>query len=357
MEYTRGHSRQARPDRGRRALRAVLDRFAVQDKGSAAAGFQIFFDFEGGHAAAAGSSDGLAVFAVLDVAGAEDAGKDGAVEGAVDVVVGEDVAVLVEVHHALEAWALGMWPMPRNMNETGRVNCSPETVFLRRRPLTSFSSTPRTSSTMVELRNSIGGVGFGALEHDGRGAEALGAVDEGDFAREAGEEEGFLHGRVAAADHRDGLARGEEAIAGGAGADAMANEGLFGGEVEPAGAGSGGDDEGAGVDDLVADGELDGVRGEVGVGEVGHAQLGTEALGLLLHVLDEFGALDAFGPAGEVLDQGGDGELAAGFVAFKDERLEVGTGGVDGGGQAGASGAQDDDVAGFGGGFGSHEPT
>ncbi len=79
--------------------------------------------------------------------------------------------------------------------------------------------------------------------------------------------------------------------------------------------------------------------------EVAHAKLGAEAGGLLLHVFDEFGALDAFGPAGEVFDQGGDGELAAGLVAFEDEGLEVGAGGVDGGGEAGAAGAEDDQVA------------
>ena len=67
--------------------------------------------------------------------------------------------------------------------------------------------------------------------------------------------------------------------------------------------------------------------------------------GLLLHVLDELGALDAFGPAGEIFDERGDGELAAGLVAFKDEGLEVGTRGVDGGGEAGAAGAEDDGVA------------
>ncbi len=49
----------------------------------------------------------------------------------------------------LKAVALGMWPMPRNIAETGRTYSSPETRFLRRRPLTSFSSTPSTSSTVV----------------------------------------------------------------------------------------------------------------------------------------------------------------------------------------------------------------
>lgn len=63
-----------------------------------------------------------------------------------------------------------------------------------------------------------------------------------------------------------------------------------------------------------------------------HLQLGTEADGLLLHVLDEVGTLDAFGPAGKVFNQRGDGELAAGLVAFEDEWLEVRAGSVDGSG-------------------------
>jgi len=189
------------------------------------------------------------------------------------------------------------------------------------------------------------GVGDGALEHDARGAEVFGAVDDRHLGGEAGEEDGFFHGGVAAADDGDLFAGGEEAVAGGAGADAEADEGLFGGQAEPAGRGAGGDDEGTGLDDLFADGELKGALGEVSGGEMGHAKLGSEAGGLLLHVFNEFGALDAVWPAGEVFDQGGDGELAAGLVAFEDEGLEVGTAGVDGGGEAGAAGAEDDGIA------------
>ena len=78
---------------------------------------------------------------------------------------------------------------------------------------------------------------------------------------------------------------------------------------------------------------------------MGHAKLSAEAGSLLLHVFNEFGALDAVGPAGEVFDERGDGELAAGLVAFEDEGLEVGAGGVDGGSEAGAAGAEDDGIA------------
>ena len=178
-----------------------------------------------------------------------------------------------------------------------------------------------------------------------RGAEVFAAVDDRDLGGEAREEERLFHGGVAAADDGDLFAGGEEAVAGGAGADAVADEGLLGGEVEPARGGAGGDDERAGVDGLLADGELEGVLGESTAARWAMRELGAEAGGLLLHVLDELGALDAFGPAGEVFDERGDGELAAGLVAFEDERLEVGAGGVDGGGESGAAGAEDDGVA------------
>ena len=79
--------------------------------------------------------------------------------------------------------------------------------------------------------------------------------------------------------------------------------------------------------------------------QVAHLDLRAEARGLLLHVLDQFRALDAFRPAGKVFDQGGDGELAAGLMAFEYQRLEVGAGGINGGRQTGAAGAQDDGVA------------
>ena len=77
-------------------------------------------------------------------------------------------------------------------------------------------------------------VGDGAVEHDARGAELLAAVDERDFAGEAGKEERLFHGGVAAADDSDLFAGEKEAVAGGAGADAVADEGLLGGQAEPA---------------------------------------------------------------------------------------------------------------------------
>ena len=67
------------------------------------------------------------------------------------------------------------------------------------------------------------------------------------------------------------MPREEEAVAGGAGADAVADERLLGGKAEPARGGAGGDDERAGEDDVAVDGELEGRLAEVGGGEVAEA--------------------------------------------------------------------------------------
>ena len=117
----------------------------------------------------------------------------------------------------------------------------------------------------------------------------------GDLGGEASEEQRLFHGGIAAADDGDLLARGEEAVAGGAGADAVADQRLLAGQVEPAGAGAGRDDQRARVDRFLAGAEVQLVRvlAEVDRDEVGHLQLGAEARGLLLHVLDQFRALDA----------------------------------------------------------------
>jgi len=125
----------------------------------------------------------------------------------------------------------------------------------------------------------------------------------------------------------------------------VADERLLTGQAKPAGAGARGDDQSARADFALRSLEDDGVRLEVGRDQMRHAELGAEALRLLLHVLDELRALDAFRPAGEVLDQRGDGELSARLVAFQDQRLEVGAGRVNGCSESCAAGAKDDCVA------------
>ena len=79
--------------------------------------------------------------------------------------------------------------------------------------------------------------------------------------------------------------------------------------------------------------------------QVTHLQIRAKARSLQLHSLDQLGALDPFRPAGKILDQGGDGELAPWLVAFQHQRFQVGAGGIDGGREAGAAGAEDNGFA------------
>ena len=78
------------------------------------------------------------------------------------------------------------------------------------------------------------GMGDGTIEHDLGGAEGIAPVEQSDFGREAGEEQRLFHGRVAAADHGDGLATEEEAIAGSATGDPVTDQCLFAGQTQPA---------------------------------------------------------------------------------------------------------------------------
>ena len=68
------------------------------------------------------------------------------------------------------------------------------------------------------------GIGARAVQHDLRGAEFIAAMDQRHLCAEAREEVGFFHGGIAAADHHDLLAAVKEAVAGGAGTDAVADQ-------------------------------------------------------------------------------------------------------------------------------------
>ena len=95
----------------------------------------------------------------------------------------------------------------------------------------------------------------------------------------------------------------------------MADQLLLVFEAEPARGGAGGDDHRARLDPLAFDVEAEGTLREIGIDDGAVDVLGAEILRLLLHVLDQFRAVDAFGEAREILHQRGERELSAGFVA------------------------------------------
>src|SRR5690606_36428160 len=78
-----------------------------------------------------------------------------------------------------------------------------------------------------------------ALLQDALGAQFAAAVDERLLAREVGQEQRLLDGRVAAADDEDVLVAIEETVAGRAGGNAEALELLLGRQTEPARLGAG----------------------------------------------------------------------------------------------------------------------
>ena len=81
---------------------------------------------------------------------------------------------------------------------------------------------------------------------------------------------------------------------------------------------------------------------EIHLVDVVHHDLGVEALGVLAHALHQPRAGEAVRVARPVVDLGGGHQLAALFHAGEQQRLAIGARGVDGGGIAGGTGAEDD---------------
>src|SRR4029077_9346803 len=163
-------------------------------------------------------------------------------------------------------------------------------------------------------------------------AEAIAPVNDGNGSGEIGQEERFLDRGIAAADHQHLLAAVKEAVAGGAGGNAIALEFLLRGQLEPA--------------------RLSAGRGDQAIGEIAVAGIafdpawtlpkidlvhvvgdepGPDVLSLLLHLLHEPGALDDVDEAGVVLHIGGDGELAPRLDALNQHQVQHGPGGIDSG--------------------------
>ena len=67
-------------------------------------------------------------------------------------------------------------------------------------------------------------------------------------------------------------------------------------------------------------------------------------LRLHAHSLDQLRTEDALRKTGEIFYHGGQGQLAAGLIAIDYQRLEIGSRGIDRGGQAGAPAPDNDHV-------------
>src|SRR5207245_1915756 len=136
---------------------------------------------------------------VLDISAGKDAGDDLAVQRREDVIPRHDVAVRVQVHHALEGDGVGNVTDDeehRGGGKHGRVG-GDDVFEPQTRDVFFFAAQTFLDRGAGEELDA--GVGHGALEHDLRGAESLAAIDERDFGGEAREEESFFHRGVPAA--------------------------------------------------------------------------------------------------------------------------------------------------------------
>ena len=130
----------------------------------------------------------------------------------------------------------------------------------------------------------------------------------------------------------------------------MAEQARFGLEAQHQALCAGGHDDGIARVLGVANRHLERALGEVDGGDLLGEELGAEASGLLSASHHQIGAHDAVWETGEVLDLGGEHQLAAGLIAgaaglaFDHERREVGARRVDGSGETGGPGTDDDHV-------------
>lgn len=306
---------------------------------------------EGGDTAGAGTGDGLAVALVLNVTAGEDTGHAGEASAG----LGNDVTILVELDLVLDQTVGGVV-----------ANSVEQTVGVKNLLLvvnSALSAEVGHQAVWPVLANDLGGdgveahialgVGEQTLSHDLTSAQLVLTDQHGDAAAVLGQEHGLLGGRVTTTDHVQGLVaeNGHGTVADGAGTDTVLPVGLLAGQVQAAGVGASGNDNGVGgasgrvVGTVAPLGpHLEGTLGQVdprdGLGD----DLGTEALGLLAHLLHQLLAADTVGETGKVLDVGGGGELTAGGGAVGkhtliEDRAELSARKIDGGSVSAGAGA------------------
>ncbi len=182
-----------------------------------------------------------------------------------------------------------------------------------------------------------------SIEHDFGGAKIVSAVNDRDALRKLRQEGGFFHRRVAAADDENLAIAEKISVAGSAGGNAKTQQRLFRCDAEHPRGGPRGNDQRLALEALFAGDNLEWRPAQIHRRDRSGAKLRAKPLRLLSGVLDELRPQDSVRKAGEILDHRRKRQLAAGLVAVKDERLQVGARRVNGSGQSRASAADDDD--------------
>jgi len=182
------------------------------------------------------------------------------------------------------------------------------------------------------------------VDQDGLGLEFVAAVDQIHLAGNVGQVEGFFDGGVAATDDAAQLLAVKETVASGAAAHATAHEGGFRRQAQVFGRSARRNDQAvAGVGAAVADQGEGALFKLDGVNMVKH-DLGVETLGVFLKALHQLGALHAVHVSWPVVHLGGGHQLAALGHASDQQGLEVGTGGIQGGGVTSRAGAENQNL-------------
>src|SRR5208283_3728460 len=313
-------ARRNRKNRSRTAMRRCAS--------SAPVLFQKFLDLDSGHTTTSSGGNSLTITAVLHITAGEDS-----VDGSHHVVVRFEIAVRVGLELASEHLRVGFMANAEEHRARWEVrNYAGFQIFQLKGGDFVFAGIRNIFDHRVGEELNLGVV-LGSLQHD--------------FGGKTGEEQSLLHCGIAPADHRDFFSREKEAIAGGAGGYAVADQLLFVGQSQPPRRGAAGDDQGLGVDLMFAEMKQEWSLAEVGAGEMGHAVFGAEALRLLAHILDQLWSHDSFRKTWEVLDKRGHRELPAGFMALHDKRFQIGARSVESRSVSGAAGADNYDVASF----------
>ncbi len=180
----------------------------------------------------------LAVTGVRHIAGREHAAHAGA------GIVGTGCSLFVHGH--LAGKGCGVGPVADGNENAGRCQVGHGAVFtfFRRSPVTSLRLTSRTSATTLSQRMSILGCCRTRSAHDPRGAELVAPVNHR-HARSEAVRKRRLPWRIAAANHGDGDAPVERAVAGRATRNAPPDQRLFRWQSQINGGRAGGNDDGA----------------------------------------------------------------------------------------------------------------
>src|SRR6185436_12234418 len=173
---------------------------------------------------------------------------------------------------------------------------------------------------------------------------------DGDLGGELRQEDGLLHGAVAAADDDGRLLLEERRVARGAVGDAAAAELLLAGDAQLLVLGAHREDDRPGLVLVVADPDLvdaAGLLGELDPGRLVGDEAGAEALRLVAELLHHVRPHDPLGEPGVVLDVGRLLQQPAPEEALDHQRTQVRAGRVQGGRVPGRAAAHDDDVLDF----------